>query len=238
MKNKIASMEQIMEKIHDGQTIMFSDAHGGQAADEIIDAMLKKGTKDITAVAITAGNPTEGVGKLIVAHRVKKIITTHTGFNPEAQKQMDTGELEIEYVPQGTWVERMHCAAAGLGGCLTPTGVGTEVEIGKEKLTIDGKEYLLEKPIAADIALLKATKADKAGNIYFCMNSMLGHDTMALAAKFPIFEVEEVVEIGDLGPDTIHIPAPITGYVYLKKRPREIPVMWKKLLSQMEGGKK
>lgn len=160
MLSKVFSLQDILEHIHDGQTIMFGDWHGQFAADEIIDGMLEKGIKDIKAIAVSAGYPGQGVGKLIVAHRVSSIVTTHIGLNPEALKQMLAGELAVEFVPQGTWAERVRCGGAGLGGVLTPTGVGTSVEEGKQKLVIDGKEYLLELPLHADVALVKATKAD------------------------------------------------------------------------------
>lgn len=119
-----------------------------------------------------------------MAHRVSSIVTTHIGLNPEALKQMLAGELAVEFVPQGTWAERVRCGGAGLGGVLTPTGVGTSVEEGKQKLVIDGKEYLLELPLHADVALVKATKADTAGNLYFRMNSRATNSTIAYAADF------------------------------------------------------
>lgn len=230
MKYKVASLNQVLDRIEDGQTIMFSGLHGIQAAEEIIDGILNKGVKDITAIGIASGNPNDGVGKLITARRVKKVITSHTGLNPEAIKQMLAGELEVEYVPQGTWIERIHAGAAGLGGCLTPTGIGTEVEQGKQKLTIGGKDYLLEVPLKADIGLFKAWKADKAGNVKFRLNGLMGHDEMALASAFPIFEVDEIVEVGELGPEEIDIPAPITGYVYQRKN--GIPNVWKKAIEK------
>ena len=171
MKSKVVTREEALSRIHDGQTIMFGDWHGEFAADEIIDGMLEKGIKDIDAIAVSAGMADQGVGKLIKDHRVKSLITTHIGLNPIAKDQMFAGELAIEFSPQGTFAERIRCGGAGLGGCLTPTGLGTEVEEGKQKLTIDGKEYLLELPLRADVALIKATKADTAGNISFRMNS-------------------------------------------------------------------
>lgn len=238
MLSKVVTREEALTKIQDGQTIMFSDVHGIQAPDELIAGMLEKGVKDITAISISGGNPKEGVGRLIGEKRVKKLITTHTGLNPVARDQIFAGELEVEYCPMGTWVERMHCAAAGLGGCLTPTGVGTDVEKGKQKLTINGKEYLLEMPLHADVALLKAWKADTAGNVAFRMNSIIGHDTMALAADFVIFEVEELVEVGELGPTEIDIPAPITGMVYLRTgKKRYMPLMWQSAKARAEGGR-
>ena len=147
--NKVVTKEEALSKIHDGQTIMFGDWHGEFAADEIIDGMLEKGVTDIHAIAVSAGMPDQGVGKLIVAKRVKSIITTHIGLNPVAKDQMLAGELDVEFSPQGTWAERIRCGGAGLGGCLTPTGLGTEVAEGKQVLTINGKDYLLELPLRA-----------------------------------------------------------------------------------------
>ena len=184
MLSKVVSKEEALSKIHDGQTIMFGDWHGEFAADEIIDGMLEKGVKDIHAIAVSAGMPDQGVGKLIREKRVKTLVTTHIALNPLARDQMFAGELDIEFCPQGTWSERIRCGGAGLGGCLTPTGVGTEVENGKQKLTINGKEYLLELPLHADISLIKATKADTAGNLYFHLNSRATNSTMAFAGDF------------------------------------------------------
>lgn len=165
------------------------------------------------------------------------MITTHIGLNPVARDQMFAGELEIEFSPQGTFAERIRCGGAGLGGCLTPTGVGTDVEEGKEKFTINGKEYLLELPLHADVALIKATKADKAGNISFRMNSRATNSTMALAADVVIVEVEEIVEVGELGPEEIDVPAPVIDMVYERtgeKRP--MCPMWKRAKAKAEGG--
>ena len=133
MKSKVVTREEALSRIHDGQTIMFGDWHGEFAADEIIDGMLEKGIKDIDAIAVSAGMADQGVGKLIKDHRVKSLITTHIGLNPIAKDQMFAGELAIEFSPQGTFAERIRCGGAGLGGCLTPTGLGTEVEEGKQK---------------------------------------------------------------------------------------------------------
>lgn len=237
MKSKVVIKEEALAKIQDGQTIMFGDWHGEFAADEIIDGMLEKGVKDISAIAVSAGMPDQGLGKLIKNQRVKSLITTHIGLNPIARDQMFSGDLEIEFSPQGTFAERIRCGGAGLGGCLTPTGVGTDVEEGKQKLTINGKEYLLELPLRADVALIKATKADTAGNLYFRMNSRATNSTMALAAELVIAEVEEVVEVGELGPEEIHVPAPVVDMVYVRtgeKRP--MCPMWKRLKAKAEGG--
>lgn len=242
MLSKVVTKEEALAKFHDGQTIMFGDWHGEFAADEIIDGMLEKGVKNIAAIAVSAGMPDQGVGKLIAAKRVASIITTHIGLNPVAGEQMLTGELEVEFSPQGTWAERVRCGGAGLGGCLTPSGIGTEVEKGKQKLTINGKEYLLELPLHANISLVKATKADTAGNISFRMNSRATNSTIAYAADFVIAEVEELVEVGELGPEEIDVPAPIIDMIYVRtgeKKP--LCPMWQrakaKAKAKAEGGK-
>ena len=225
MKSKVVTREEALSRIHDGQTIMFGDWHGEFAADEIIDGMLEKGIKDIDAIAVSAGMADQGVGKLIKDHRVKSLITTHIGLNPIAKDQMFAGELAIEFSPQGTFAERIRCGGAGLGGCLTPTGLGTEVE------------YLLELPLRADVALIKATKADTAGNISFRMNSRATNSTMAMAADTVIVEVEEIVEVGELGPEEIDVPAPVIDMIYERtgeKRP--MCPMWQRAKAKAEGG--
>lgn len=239
MRSKVVTKEEALMKFKDGQTIMFGDWHGELAAEELIVGMLEKGIKDIHAIAVSAGTPEQGVGRLIKEKRVKSLATTHIAFNPLARDQMFSGELEIEFVPQGTFAERIRCGGAGLGGCLTPTGIGTEVEVGKQKFTINGKEYLLELPMHADVALIKAWKADSAGNIAFRLTSRATNSYMALAADTVIVEVEELVEIGELGPDDIDVAAPIIDMVYVRtgeKKP--FCPMWQHAKAKEEGGKK
>ncbi len=217
MKQKICTLEQVLDKICDGQTILFSDLHGEIAADEIIDGMIEKGVKDLTAVAVASGQPDMGVGKLVTEHRIKKFLTTHIGLNPNSIKQMFSGEMEVEFIPQGTFAERIRAGGYGLGGILTPTGVGTDVQNGKQLINVDGKEYILEKPIRGDIALLKASKADKLGNLYFRMSNICCQDYLAMAADLVIVEVEELVEIGELGPEDIDVPGPVVDMIYVKQ---------------------
>ena len=237
--SKVFSKEEILKKFHDGQTIMFGDWHGEFAADDIIEGMLEKGVKDIHAIAVSAGMPDLGVGKLINSKRVKSLITTHIAFNPIARDQMFAGELDIEFSPQGTFSERIRCGGYGLGGCLTPTGLGTEVEEGKQKLEINGKEYLLELPLRADITLIKATKADKAGNISFRMISRAISTEMAFAGDIVIVEAEELVEVGELKPNEIDVPAPLVDMIYVRKgNVRHMCPYWQKLKQKaQEGGR-
>ena len=236
--------EAALEKIHDGQTIMFGDWHGELSAEELITGMLEKGVKDIDAIAVSGGMPDQGLGRLINEHRVKSLITTHIGLNPVAGQQMFAGELAVEFVPQGTFAERIRCGGAGLGGVLTPTGIGTDVERGKQRHIIDGKEYLLELPLHADVALIKAAKADTAGNIQFRLTGRATNSYMAFAADTVIVEVEELVEVGELGPDEIDVAAPIIDMVYVRQGEKKpICPMWKRARAKAEakaaeGGKK
>lgn len=239
MRSKVVNLQEVLTKFQDGQTIMFGDWHGELSAEEIITGLLEKGVKDIDAIAVSGGMPDQGLGRLIVEHRVKSLATTHIGLNPVARDQMFAGELDVEFIPQGTFAERIRCGGAGLGGCLTPTGVGTDVEKGKQKLTIDGKEYLLELPLHADVALIKAWKADTAGNIKFRLTGRATNSYMAFAADTVIVEVEELVEVGELGPDEIDVAAPIIDMVYVRtgeKKP--ICPMWQRAKAKAEGGKK
>lgn len=239
MISKVATMEEILSKFHDGQTIMFSDWHGEFAADDIIEGLLKKKIQGIHAIAVSAGMPDLGVGKLIKEKQVKSLITTHIAYNPHAKEQMFAGELDIEFSPQGTFSERIRCGGFGLGGCLTPTGLDTDVEKGKQRITINGKDYLLELPLRADIALLKATKADKAGNLYFRMNSRAIADNMAFAADLVIVEAEELVEVGELHPEEIHVPAPIVDIIYVRSgETKHLCPLWKRLKEKEKGGVK
>lgn len=239
MRSKVVTREEALTKIKDGQTIMFGDWHGELSAEEIITGMLEKGVQDISAIAVSAGMPDQGVGRLIKEHRVKSIATTHIGLNPVARDQMFAGELKVEFIPQGTFAERIRCGGAGLGGCLTPTGIGTDVEIGKQKLTINGKEYLLELPLHADVALVKAWKADTAGNIAFRLTGRATNSYMAFAADTVIVEVEDLVEVGELGPEEIDVAAPIIDMVYVRtgeKKP--FCPMWQRAKAKAAGGKK
>ena len=148
MLSKVVSKEEALTKIHDGQTIMFGDWHGEFAADEIIDGMLEKGIKDIHAIAVSAGMPDQGVGKLIREKRVKSLVTTHIALNPLARDQMFAGELDIEFCPQGTWSERIRCGGAGLGGCL-PAGYPSQYfrRAGLYSVPQSGLEFLMKKHV-------------------------------------------------------------------------------------------
>lgn len=204
--NKIISLEEVAPVFKDGMTIMAGGFMGVGTPQALVDAMLEANVKDLTLIANDTAFTENGVGPLIVNKRVKKVIASHIGTNPETGRQMIAGELEVELVPQGTLAERIRAGGSGLGGVLTPTGIGTVVEEGKEKITVDNREYLLEKPLRAEVALLKAYKADKAGNLVYHRSARNFNPFIALAADTVIVQVEQLVDIGEIDPDEVMTP--------------------------------
>jgi acetate CoA/acetoacetate CoA-transferase alpha subunit len=194
-------------------TVMVGGFLGCGTPQNLVDQVLANGTKDLTLVCNDTAFPDSGVGKLVVSRQFKKVIVSHIGTNPETGRQMNAGELAVDLVPQGTLAERIRSAGFGLGGILTPTGVGTPVEAGKQKLTIDGKDYLLELPIKADVALVKAYKADKAGNLVFRKAARNFNPLMATAASIVIVEAQNIVETGEIDPDEVMTPGIFVNYL-------------------------
>lgn len=211
--NKLISVEQAVSMINDGMTIMIGGFLGCKNPFKIIDAMVEKGVKDITLIANDTSFPDIGIGKLIVNKQVKKLIASHVGTNKETGNQMNAGELDVELVPQGTLAERIRAAGAGLGGILTPTGLGTVVAEGKTIIEVDGKEYLLEKPLRADIALIVGAKVDKKGNVRYRKATRNFNPLMATAADLVIVEADEVVEVGEIDQDDVMTPGLFVDYI-------------------------
>ncbi|MAC12653.1 CoA transferase subunit A [Novosphingopyxis iocasae] len=190
--------------------------------ERLIDAIRDAGTKDLTIASNNAGIDNEGLGKLLRTRQVKKMISSYVGENKEFERQFLAGELEVEFCPQGTLAERCRAGGAGIPGFYTKTGVGTQVAEGKEVKTFDGQDYILERGIFADLAIVKGWKADKAGNLMFRKTARNFNAPMATAGKVCVAEVEEIVEVGELDPDCIHLPSiyvnrMIVGAPYDKK---------------------
>ncbi len=207
--NKVVSVERAMEHIHDGQVIMFGGFMTVGTSEKMISAILKKGVKDITVICNDAGVPGKGTGRLLAAGVVKKYYASHVGLNPEFGKKMAEGEIEAVLVPQGTLAERIRTAGAGLGGFLTPTGVGTDVEKsegGKQRIAVEGKNYLLELPLRGDVACIKAHRADRAGNLIFRKSARNFNPLIAPACDYVVAEVEHIECVGTFDPDMIHLP--------------------------------
>ena len=210
---KIISAAEAAAKVQDGMTVMVGGFLGCGTPQSLVDQVLARGTKDLTLVCNDTAFPDSGVGKLVVSRQFKRVIVSHIGTNPETGRQMNANELAVDLVPQGTLAERIRSAGFGLGGILTPTGVGTPVEAGKQKLTIDGKDYLLELPIKADVALVKAYKADKAGNLVFRKAARNFNPLMATAAQVVIVEAQNIVETGEIDPDEVMTPGIFVNYL-------------------------
>jgi 3-oxoacid CoA-transferase A subunit len=164
-------------------------------------------------IAICTDYIDRGIGKLVANHQVKEVLTSHLGTNKATQDQMNAGEIKVEMIPQGTLMERIRAAGAGLGGILTPTGVGTIIEEGKEKFHIDGKDFILEKALHADVALIRAAKADKLGNLVFSKTARNSNPIMATGARITIAEVDDIVEVGELCPEEIVTPGVFVNYI-------------------------
>ena len=205
--DKIRTIDEAASYIKDGMTVAVGGFIGAGTPEKLIDAVIAKGIKDLTLICNDTAFPDKGVGKWVVNRVVSRIIVSHIGTNPETGRQMNAGELEVELVPQGTLAERVRAAGAGLGGILTPTGIGTVAEEGKEKITVNGKEYLLELPLKADVALLKGSIVDKKGNIYYKKATRNFNPLMATAADLVIVEAEKIVEVGELDPTDVMTPS-------------------------------
>jgi 3-oxoacid CoA-transferase subunit A len=174
--------------------------------ENCIRELVRRGTQGLTIISNNCGNQGKGLAALLRARQVRKVIGSYIGGNPDLQAQMLAGEVEVELNPQGTLAERMRAAGAGLGGFFTPTGVGTVVAEGKEERVIDGKRYIFEKPLFADFALVRAHQGDSFGNLRFYGTARNFNPIMAMAARVTIAEVDELVPLGALGPDDIHLP--------------------------------
>lgn len=204
--NKQATIQDITQCITDGMSVMIGGFLGVGTPELLVKIMIDQGVKDITLISNDTAFVDKGVGRLVANHQVKKAIVSHIGTNKASGQQMIAQELLVEFVPLGTLVERIRCGGAGLGGVLTLTGIGTVVEDNKQKICVDGVEYLLEKALRADVAFLKAKKADKAGNLIYDKSARNLNPIMALAADLVIVEVDELVEIGEIDPDEVITP--------------------------------
>jgi acetate CoA/acetoacetate CoA-transferase alpha subunit len=211
--NKFISIEEAVSKIKDGATIMVGGFLANGSPNKLIAAMHNANIKNLTIICNDTAFPDRGVGQLIANRQVKKIITSHIGTNPSTIEQFNNKEVEIEFVPQGTLAERIRCGGAGLGGILTPTGIGTIVEEGKTVIKSEGKKYLLEKALRADFALIGASLGDKSGNLVYKGTSQNFNPIMASAADIVIVEIEKIVEIGEIASELVKTPAIFVDYI-------------------------
>lgn len=213
---KIISPDKVAEFIKDGDTLMIGGFLSCGAPHLLIEKVYEKNIKDLTVICNDTGFSEDsehnkaGIGKLIVNKQISHVMTSHIGTNRETGHQMNSGETKVTLVPQGTLAEQIRSGGCGLGGVLTPTGLGTEAADGKEILTIDGKEYLLEKSLRGNVALIKGAKVDKKGNIYYSKTARNFNPLMAMSCDTVIVEAEEIVEVGELNPDLV-----VTSHIFI-----------------------
>lgn len=203
------SLEQSVALIPDGASLMVGGFMAVGTPERLVDEIVRQGKRDLTVIANDTAMPGKGIGKLVEKRLLRKVIASHIGLNPETQRQMVAGELEVELVPQGTLVERIRAGGYGLGGILTPTGIGTSVEKGKRKIEVDGKDYLLETALRADFALVHAFMADYLGNLSYALTARNFNPVIAMAADTVIVCADNIVPVGVLPPDQVVTPAPI-----------------------------
>jgi len=212
MNKIVASADAAVADIPAGATVMVGGFGLCGNPENLIAALHRKGVRDLVVVSNNCGTTEQGLGVLLKARQVRRMVSSYVGENKEFERQYLSGELEVELIPQGTLAERIRAGGAGIGGFYTRTGVGTQVAEGKETRVIGGREYLLELPLHADFALVHAWKADKWGNLVFRKTARNFNPMMCAAARVCIAEAEHIVEVGSLDPDQIHVPS-----IYVKR---------------------
>jgi len=215
---KPAQAAEIAELIPDGATLMIGGFIGAGTPQRLIDALVRRRRCELTVIANDTARPGVGIGRLIDARLVRRLITSHIGTHPETQRQMLAGQTQVELVPQGTLVERIRAGGFGLGGVVTPTGVGTLAAQGKRTVEIEGRTFLLEMPLKADFALVNARRADYLGNLEYSLTSRNFNPVMAMAATTVVAEVDDVVPVGVIPPDAVMTPHVLVDYLVCREQ--------------------
>jgi acetate CoA/acetoacetate CoA-transferase alpha subunit len=216
-KMKSVSAEEAVAMIPNGARVMVGGFMGVGTPERLVDELVRQNKSELTVICNDAGLPGKGVGKLFDATLVSTLVASHIGLNPETQQQMIAGKMAVDLVPQGTLVERIRAGGCGLGGVLTPTGVGTIVEEGKQHVQLNGKTFLLETAMRADFALIHAFVADHLGNLTYVLTARNFNPVMAMAADTVIVTAEHIVPVGVIAPDQVVTPAPLVDYLVLNR---------------------
>jgi len=210
---KTLSCATAVQMIPDGATLMIGGFMGVGTPERLIDELVRQGKRNLVVIANDNAVPGRGIGKLVDAGLVSRTIASHIGLNPETQRRMIAGSMAVDLVPQGTLIERIRAGGCGLGGVLTPTGVGTIVEEGKQQIELNGKSYLLEVALRADFALINAFLADYLGNLSYALTARNFNPVMAMAADTTIVTAEHIVPVGVISPDHVVTPGPLVDYL-------------------------
>lgn len=211
--NKVISLEKLKDIFKDDMTIMIGGFLGCGTGEKLIDALIQSDAKNLTIIGNDTSFIDRGIGRLIVNNQVKKVIASHIGTNAQTGQLMNEGKLEVELSPQGTLIERVRAGGFGLGGILTPTGVGTLVEENKQKVSVNNKEYLLEEPLRADVALVKGSIVDEFGNTVYKGTTKNFNPMIAMASDIVIVEAEEFVNTGEINKEMIMTPGVVVDYI-------------------------
>jgi acetate CoA/acetoacetate CoA-transferase alpha subunit len=207
------SAKDAVAMIPDGATLMIGGFMAVGTPERLIDELVRQGKRDLTVIANDNALPGCGIGKLVDAGLVSRTIASHIGLNPETQRRMHAGTIKVDLVPQGTLIERIRAGGCGLGGVLTPTGVGTVVEEGKQRVEVAGTSYLVETALRADFALINAFLADYLGNLSYALTARNFNPAMAMAADTVIVTADNIVPVGVISPDHVVTPAPLVDYL-------------------------
>jgi len=207
MNKLVANADEAIRDMQDGAVIMSGGFGLAGNPENLISAIHRKGVKDLTVISNNCGTTDKGLGILLQSRQIRKMIASYVGENKEFERQFLAGELEVELNPQGTLAERIRAGGAGLGGFFTPTGAGTQIAEGKESRVLEGREMIFEKPLKADYAIVRAWKGDKWGNLVFRKTARNFSPMMCTAARITIAEVENLVEVGEIEPDQVHVPS-------------------------------
>jgi acetate CoA/acetoacetate CoA-transferase alpha subunit len=207
------SLERAVDMIPDGASLMIGGFMAVGTPERLVDEIVRQGKRDLTVIANDTAMPGKGIGKLVDAKLMRKAVVSHIGLNPETQRQMMTGELEVELIPQGTLIERIRAGGHGLGGILTQTGIGTPVEEGKQRIEMNGKSYLVEGALRVDFALVHAFLADYLGNLSYALTARNFNPVIAMAGETVIASADNIVPVGVISPDHVVTPAPVVDYL-------------------------
>jgi acetate CoA/acetoacetate CoA-transferase alpha subunit len=213
---KTISVQNAVAMIPAEATLMIGGFMGVGTPEPLIDEIVNQKKGDLTVIANDTAAPGIGIGKLVNAGLLRRVIVSHIGLNPETQKQMLAGSLQVDLVPQGTLAERIRAGGFGLGGILTPTGIGTAVEEGKQTIAVGGRDYLLEPALRADFALVHAFVADYLGNLAYALTARNFNPLMAMAADTVVVQAETIVPVGVVAPDHVMTPAPVVDFLVAK----------------------
>ena len=214
---KTIALRDAVAMIPDGASLMIGGFMGVGTPERLIDELVRQGKRNLTVIANDTAMPGRGIGKLVSAGLIGRTVASHIGLNPETQQQMIAGKMAVDLIPQGTLIERIRAGGFGLGGILTPTGVGTVVEEGKRRIEVDGKSYLLETALRADFALVHAFLADYLGNLSYALTARNFNPVIAMAGNTVIVTAEHIVPVGVIAPDHVMTPAPIVDYIIVNE---------------------